>query len=191
MASGKFVLRLPPKLHETLAKQSRSQGVSLNSLCVSRLSASLGTSVQSDADEVPAWITAVKGLGLDWVGIVLFGSVARGEQTENSDMDVLIVLKTGSPIQRDLYTLWDKVLGQSVDPQVFRRLSPHFVCLPGPDETPGSLWLEVSLDAIVLSEKDLQVSKVLSRIRKDIASAVVVRHISHGHPYWVRQKGSK
>ncbi len=33
-ASGKFVLRLPSKLHETLKSQAVARGVSLNTLCL-------------------------------------------------------------------------------------------------------------------------------------------------------------
>jgi hypothetical protein len=40
--SGRFLLRVPKSLHRTLAARSRREGISLNTYCVSALSAATG-----------------------------------------------------------------------------------------------------------------------------------------------------
>lgn len=42
MASGEFRVRMPPALHEQLAKRADEQGVSLNQLCVALLAGGVG-----------------------------------------------------------------------------------------------------------------------------------------------------
>ena len=39
------------------------------------------------------------------VGMVLYGSWARGEATEASDIDILVVMESTFPIRRELYTV--------------------------------------------------------------------------------------
>ena len=48
-----------------------------------------------------AAISELVGKALD--GLVLFGSMARGESREGSDMDLLIVLRQSLPLTRSLY----------------------------------------------------------------------------------------
>jgi predicted HicB family RNase H-like nuclease len=44
--SGRFVVRLPVSLHESLVREARHEGVSLNQLVVAKLSAPLGETLQ-------------------------------------------------------------------------------------------------------------------------------------------------
>lgn len=66
---------------------------------------------------------------LDSYGVVrsaVFGSVARGEANEGSDIDILVELKAGSSLL-DLVQLQfdlDKVLGRKVDVLTFNSLHP-------------------------------------------------------------------
>ena len=57
------------------------------------------------------------------LGIVLFGSAARGESRESSDIDLLIVLGRDRALSRNLYSLWDERFGAIKE-------SPHFVHIP-------------------------------------------------------------
>jgi hypothetical protein len=115
-------------------------------------------------------------------GVVLFGSVARGEQTEASDTDLLIVLKRGNAVTRDAYREWDRTVAVRLP----RHVAPHIVELPGDISELGSLWLEIALEGRVLHDTDGSVGRTLVRLRERIADGRVIRRWSHGHPYWVR-----
>jgi hypothetical protein len=64
------------------------------------------------------------------LALVLFGSFARGEEADGSDIDLLVVLPSGTAITRDSYRRLDGVIGEGrFDP----RISLHLVraaCLP-------------------------------------------------------------
>jgi predicted nucleotidyltransferase len=177
MESGKFVLRLNPELHKSLKAEAKTSGESLNSLCIKKL-----LSVSSTP-----WTNTLKEIitTYDPLGIILFGSYARGEDTKSSDIDLLIVLDKKSSIERSLYQKWDQLKNIS------DKFSPQFVHLVESDEVVGGIWLEASLDGEVLFMKDASVKSCLNRIRKEISQGVYQRKTSHGHPYWVNLKFEK
>jgi predicted nucleotidyltransferase len=113
------------------------------------------------------------------IGVVLFGSAARGEAGLASDIDLLIVIDDPIDLNRSLYNRWDE---QCRDPAV----NPHFVHLPAHVLDGGSLWFEVAIDGIVLYERGLRVSLYLRRIRQAIAEGLSERHVVYGHEYWVK-----
>lgn len=174
MLSGKFVLRVDPKLHKELKEEAQEQGESLNALCVKRL---LGSRKES------RWCDIVEVIKDEFrpTGIVLFGSVARGDATEKSDIDLLIVLEDAESIDRDKYKRWDKVVSFN------RPYSPQFVHLPRASEPIGSIWLETSIDGEVLYDPSGTLEKTFRNIRLKIAEGLYQRKESHGHAYWVRQ----
>lgn len=175
MLSGKFVLRLAPEFHRALKDEARRNGESLNSLCLRKLQSVPSSSLQGD---VISQITdEFKPLG-----IVLFGSMARGDATTKSDIDLLIILPEEIPISRALYQRWDQRI-KNAD-----RYSPQFVHLPKTGEAIGSLWLEVALDGDILFAGDGRIKNSLLRIRSQIAEGKYLRKISHGHAYWVRRE---
>ena len=58
----------------------------------------------------------------------LFGSYARGEETSNSDVDILVVLDHSQPVGLKFFGMWgdlERLLGRSVDLVVDRSLA-HF-----------------------------------------------------------------
>lgn len=124
---------------------------------------------------------AIHLMGANILGVVAFGSWARGEMTEGSDIDLLIVVKTEVEIDRMLYRRWDRSplewAGHSIE--------PHFVHLPVDGARITGLWAEVALDGIVLFDGDLALSRRLGEIRRRIASGELIRRWSGGHPYWV------
>jgi hypothetical protein len=65
-------------------------------------------------------------------------------------------------------------------------LSPHFVHLPSHVGPAGSIWLEASIDGIVVSDSEGTVAAFLAGIRQEIAEGRFVRRMAHGHPYWKR-----
>lgn len=188
LPSGRFVLRIEPTLHATLREAASRSGLSLNEYCARKLAGGgLGGTE-------PAWKAVERAssvLGDDLLGVVVYGSWARGEATELSDIDVLIVLDPRRPIIRDLYRLWDEepVLWNSgADPERPRRVEPHFVHLPPVGEVPSGTWAEVALDGIVIFDPALVVSRRLVDLRRSIVDGDLIRHEIHGQPYWAEAR---
>ena len=175
--SGRFVLRLPPTLHETLRDAAERAELSLNEYCVRALAAP-GPDPAGPSAAVAA--RAIETFGQDLVGVILYGSWARGEATASSDIDVLVALEPSLPITRTLYGRWDHTPlehdGHAVEAQ--------FVSMPPPDAVPGSVWLEAALDGVVASDRDTRVARYLGRVRRSIAAGDMVRRYAHGQPYW-------
>ncbi|NCA10545.1 nucleotidyltransferase domain-containing protein, partial [bacterium] len=107
---------------------------------------------------------------------------ARGEITDSSDVDLLVVLDPSLPITRALYRSWDE------RPLTWggRGVDVHLVHLPEADAEISGTWAEAATDGIVLFERGLELSRRLSAMRRRIAAGEVVRHVAHGQPYWVR-----
>jgi len=114
------------------------------------------------------------------LGIVLFGSAARGESREDSDIDLLVVLGRERSLSRSLYSLWDERFGAIKE-------SPHFVHIP---VNPGCrLDLARSRSRRYrLFDRNGVVLRFLGSIRRLIASGDRKRRWAYGHPYWVKEK---
>ena len=99
-----------------LRHEAVAAGTSLNEWC-SRSLAAPGAAGLSAAAEVVVMIRA--GLGADLLGVVAYGSFARGELAAGSDVDLLVVLSEGVKITRSLYRQWDGVVpaweGREID----------------------------------------------------------------------------
>jgi predicted nucleotidyltransferase len=178
-ASGRFVLRLPSALHAALQSAARATGVSLNEYCVRRLAVSgIGAAADPAATAIVGRAAELAADSL--IGVVLYGSWARGDATASSDVDLLVVVDRHLSLTRTLYRRWDsrelRWQGRPVD--------AHFTHLPG-DQVTGGLWPEVAVDGLVLFERDWQISSQLVRIRRAIAEGRLVRRVTHGQPYWV------
>ncbi len=190
MNSGKFVVRIDPALHGKLQEISRTQGISLNQLCRLRLAQNtplVDPSKVQSFDLPSALQNAILALNIPIEGLVLFGSQVRGDATDFSDTDLLIVLQAGAEITRDLYAVWDERMQSQSDAIDALKLVPHFAALPASVSEAGSLWLEVSLNGTVLWEKSRgRVKRFLFTLREAIAEGQFQRKSSHGHPYWVR-----
>lgn len=174
--SGKFVLRLDPEHHLKLKRQAQAKGLSLNQW-INRL---LQSERQPNQIQLNAEIIHQE-FRESLLGVILFGSVARGEALDSSDLDLLIVLRDECPIQRNLYQRWDsKIL-----PRLSEKVSPQFSHLPNL-ESISSLWLEVALEGEILFDPTQQLKVTLIEIRRRISEGQYHRKISHGHPYWMR-----
>lgn len=178
VASGKFLLRLEPGLHAALREAARSAGVSLNEYCSRKLAAPVMNPVEPGATLVER---AASMFGAGLVGVVAYGSWARGELTDRSDFDALIIVTAGTALNRQLYRTWDDA------PLVWNALSiePHFTRLPEPGAPVAGFWTEVAIDGIVLFEREYAVSRKLVEIRRRLAGGEFVRHSVHGQPYWI------
>jgi uncharacterized protein len=183
-ASGRFVLRMPPAFHKKLRDEARRRQVSLNTICqqalegfLTRNHLTLGTDGESAS--LVAAISELVGVAL--IGVVLFGSMARGDSREGSDLDLLVVIRQSLPLTRSLYSRWDQRFAPDEG-------SPHFVHLPLDAMAAGSLWFEAAVDGIVLHDVDDEVARFLGSIRRLIASGKLTRRSAYGHPYWVKSE---
>ena len=177
--SGRFVLRLDPDLHAELRREAAIRGISLNAHCVQRLAVprEISPGFEGAAETVRR---STELMGESLVGIVVFGSWARGEPADTSDVDVLVVIDGDVPITRDLYRRWDEApvawSGRPVD--------PHFVHLPSKRARPSGLWAEVAIDGIVLHDPGHRVFPRLAAVRHALAEGRLRRRTVHGQGYW-------
>jgi predicted nucleotidyltransferase len=178
-ASGRFLLRLSPGLHAALRRAAFEANVSLNDYCARKLAAPAGdlSAIEGAAHAVDR---AAALFGERLVGVAAFGSWARRQTADGSDLDLLVVVDPAVDLTRDLYRKWDE---EAVDWEG-RTVEPHFAHLPDEDRVVGGLWAEVALDGIVLFERALAVSKRLVSVRRDIVAGKIVRRVAHGQPYW-------
>jgi predicted nucleotidyltransferase len=190
-----LILRLPVALHRRLKQEARSADLSLNEYCRGLLARRGGRSsgdapvspslslaggrsarTVSLADLVATLLAAWEG-GIE--GLVLFGSLARGRQTRESDVDLLVVLNRSTTLDRDVYARCQLPKFDG------REVSPLFAQIPEEGERVGGLWFEVALDGVVLYDRDLRLSRFLVHVRHLVADGRAKRMHTHGHPYWV------
>jgi predicted nucleotidyltransferase len=177
-ASGRFVLRIDAGLHGALREAARRAKVSLNEL-VARKLALPGVHVGGPEHEAVTYAASL--FGSELVAVAIFGSWARRELADESDVDLLIVLDDRIRITRDLYRKWDRN-PISLDG---RRVEPHFVHPPAADATLSGLWPEVAIDGVILFDRALTLALALASIRRAIVAARLQRRIVHGQSYWV------
>ncbi len=181
LPSGRFNLRIAPELHASLRAAARSAGTSLNDHCARKLA-------WPGADLGPAAAAVVKRagrvLGDSLLGVVAFGSWARGEETASSDVDVLLVTDRGVPVSRALYRRWDAGPDLGWDGH---DVTPHFVHLPPKAAAVSGLWAEVATDGLVLFERKLLVSRHLAGVRRRILGGEISSRVVDGQRYWVHE----
>lgn len=178
LPSGRFVLRIEPELHAALKQAAEKAGLSLNEVCARKLAAP-GLALAGPAGS--AVERSVEVAGGRVTGILVFGSWARGELSDDSDVDLLIVVPDDLALSRALYHRWD-------ESPVFwegHRVEPHFAHHPGPEDPVTGLWAEAAMDGVVLFDPSLCLARRLVRIRSRILAGELVRKETNGHTYWV------
>ena len=184
--SGKLLLRIEPRLHNLLASRASKEHSSINMLCVRLISEGLLEQKKS-----PWWLEEGKKIvpqlrhkfGTRLIGIAVFGSQVEGRATEDSDLDILIVLDADTPLQRSLYSWWDDAIKWEGSVEV----TPQFVLLPKNLEDAGGIWFEVAMASEVLWERGRKLSTMIKALRKLIESDHIRRYWSNGQPYWIRR----
>jgi predicted nucleotidyltransferase len=110
-------------------------------------------------------------------GIVLFGSTARGEATESSDLDVLVVAD-GLP---EPFTARMRFLRGLLPQRLGGRVSLLAKTRAEFESGFPSYYLDLGLDGIILCDRDNYTEHKLDRIRRLTVSAGLTRHrIDHG-----------
>lgn len=125
-----------------------------------------------------------RAFGGGFVGLALFGSWARGEAREDSDVDVLLVLRGlgGLEVRVSAYRVLAEHVGRAVT-LVDVRLEEL-----GRPITP--LMLNIAADAVVICDEAGEVSKALERVRRFIEEAGLVRYRTPDGKYgWRRADG--
>ncbi len=192
-ASGKFVIRMPAALHRQLREEAIRTRQSLNQLCVRKLQAHVSVLSGPGSPQVQQGIVScdlveaiVKRWETELTGLVLFGSAARGDATEGSDIDLLLVMAPEAPITRACYRAWDDFSREHSGAWDLDRISAHFVQLPGEVRDAGGLWYEASLDGIVLWDRGRQVMRFFGSVREAMGQGKIRRRMLHGSPYWIK-----
>ena len=173
--SGKFVLRVPQALHSRLRAMAHNEGISLNQAIIQKLHLEKSHNEPSNLSWLlNAWPDQV-------LALIKFGSQVRGEASDNSDVDLLIVLDQKTDLSTQLYRQWTRIL-----PEEFSRWSPQFAHLSSTIQDVGSLWFEVALEGEFLWERNDSVREFIYQLKDAIASGYLIRKWSHGQPYWIR-----
>ena len=176
MSSGNFMLRLGRKTHEQLKRTANAQKISLNELCRRRLA--VGGGWEGVGENLISAMGELQDSFSDKLeGIAVFGSWARGDQTDTSDIDVLVVLKAETSLTRCLY--------RQVDVASAANLEVHLVTMPSISSRASGLWAEVAMDGIVLVDQSFNIHRYLSRIRRQVMQGKLVAKRVHGQNYWV------
>jgi len=118
--------------------------------------------------EVPGLLA--KAYGSQLLAVVLFGSVARGEANQYSDIDLLIILRERQFESRDDHQGCDQVqiaLSSAIDnsPELQFHLRSAAEAEQG-----GPIFLDISVDGIILFDPDGWASEFLQRYRDRLAA---------------------
>jgi hypothetical protein len=179
--SGRFLLRIEPALHALLKFDAGELGLSLNDFCARKLALPADPSaLLGDGPAVVRRAIALYGPRL--VGVVVFGSWAREQAADGSDVDVLVGLDRDVPLTRTLYAAWDEAPLRWDG----RPVEVHLAHVPADDEAASAVWAEVALDGLVVFERDRRLSARLGLVRREIAAGRFVRRVAQGQPYWTR-----
>jgi len=115
------------------------------------------------------------------VAVALFGSRARGEATEKSDYDFLVVVKDMNPSTRrfQIYDSLYKVLKRDItvidvsEDQIFRE---DLIVTP--------LLLNIAFDGVILYDPSGKLEKLFRRIRKAVENKLVRYKTVNGKYGW-------
>lgn len=92
----------------------------------------------------------------------------------------MVVVDRALPLTRGLYRAWEAAAptwdGRVVD--------AHFVHLPPRAGHPSSVWCELAVEGVLLSDRDGVIPAALIGVRRAIAQGQLVRKTAHGQPYW-------
>lgn len=174
--ASKILLRIPSSTHALVKARAAAQRTSVNTLIERLIEQGLRGDGTSEL-ETRVITSARQAYGDAFLGLLLFGSRARGDAHDLSDTDLLLVVSDSVRIERELYRMWDSILPDNV--------SLHLAHLPSDRTSPGSLWLECALDARIIADPTGAVSETLRSVQKLITSGEIVRRETHGQGFWV------
>ena len=129
------------------------------------------------------------------VSVVLFGSIARGNWSKDSDIDLLVVAEgwESKPVWERLRELRKAEKGLEVSPEYLRAIEAGYtpVIQPYPlskDEARKfhTFYLDLVLEGIVLYDKESFMAEVLRSVKQRLEKAGAVRvTLPSGQYYWI------
>ncbi len=128
-----------------------------------------------------------KLFGERFIGMVLFGSWARSEAKENSDVDVLVVLRDlrGMEVRSKIYKVITRYVERAVtlvDIRLEELLKKELEL--------SSLMINIIADAIIISDRDDVIKSFIEKGRRLIEKAQLVRYRTPDGKYgWKRRNG--
>jgi len=187
--SERFLLRLEPLLREKIARYAHQKKISINQACHTLLESGLNSEVDLKTEQSIVHDLQTLYQADDLQALILFGSIARGTATPESDYDLLLIFGNGTPIQRSLYKKFENApLFENLMKSLGRELNIQCVHYPESENDVGSLWREVALEGRILWARDkLGVAQLLSSIRSSLLEGKSIRKMYHGQPYWIHQ----
>lgn len=187
--SGKFVLRVPAELHKRLSLEASKKGVSLNQLCIAVLSSPPVPQEPDLAESLGSEILPQlkDRFGEKLLGLIAFGSRIKGEATEASDVDFLIVLSRDIAVSRELYSWWD----DNVHLNSNLTVNPHFVAYPDDVYQASGLWFEIAQAHRIIFQQARKMDDLMAELMTLISKGIIRRHWSNGHPYWIWRKNEE
>jgi predicted nucleotidyltransferase len=128
-----------------------------------------------------------KTLGDEFLGLVLFGSWARGEAREDSDVDVLVVLKSlrGVEARAAVYRVVSRSVGRAVtlvDARAGELFKEELELTP--------LLLNILVDGVVVYDRTGKLAELAAKARQLVEAEGLVRYRTPDGKYgWKRLDG--
>ncbi|BDC17749.1 nucleotidyltransferase domain-containing protein [Acidianus sp. HS-5] len=133
----------------------------------------------------------------DLVSVVLFGSVARGDNRNDSDVDLLVVIKNlpkDSMLKR--IRLFESKVEDKLEIEKYWKMGYYISLSPilkTPEEAEklSPLYLDMVYDAVILYDKDNFFGNVLKRLKEKLDQLGAERVWIGKKWYWVLKKDYK
>jgi hypothetical protein len=136
-------------------------------------------------------------LGDDLVSVVVYGSVARGEARQDSDIDILVVarnLPKSRLARQDLFIEVEEKIKDKiavVEQQGYLVDFSPIILTPEEAEKTRPLYLDMVYDAIILYDKDNFFTKILERLESRLKELGAERVKKGKLWYWILKKNYK
>jgi len=135
------------------------------------------------------------------LGVMVFGSVARGDWSRDSDIDLLVVVKGWDSIPvwrriRELVSL-SRILQSTPEYKAsiragFTPVIQHYPLGPAEAAESRRIYIDACMDGIIIYEKEQFLSRILSKFRARLARLGARRiQLPDGKYYWVLKEGLK